>query len=464
MTASPSPSTDFTETLMGSDGMSRREFVKDAAAAGAFTIVPAHVLGGGQQAPSEKLNVACIGVGGMGRQDVRGVTDAVENVVAMCDVDEEAAEESFRLHPDARRYKDFREMLAKETDLDAVTVSTPDHTHAVITLAALRAGKHVYTQKPLVRTLTEARTVRDEAASRPDQITQMGNQGHAGEGVRVMREWVEAGLIGTVREVHFWTNRPIWPQGLLRPTELHAPRPTFEWDLWLGPAQERPYNPAYAPFRWRGWWDFGTGALGDMACHLMDAAYWILDLGYPTSIEAECSRVFHETAPNSSRVVYHYPARNGRPGVTIVWRDGSLVPRRPAEWPAKDPWPFAADGGQLWIGEDGKMVAGTYSQDPRLLDADKMRAVKETPLEPRYPRTEGVYKEWLAAIRAGRKSGSDFATYAAGFTEMVLLGCLAQRMHTRIDVDPRTGDVLTEVPQEWVSPPYRSGWEAVARG
>jgi predicted dehydrogenase len=441
-----------------SGGISRREFVRDAAAAGAFTVVPAHVLGGSQEAPSEKLNVACIGVGGMGESDVRGIREAGENVVALCDVDEVAAETSFRLHPEARRYRDFRELLANEPEVDAVTISTPDHTHAVITLAALAAGKHVYTQKPLVRTMAEVRAVREAAAARPGLITQMGNQGHAGEGVRVMREWVEAGLIGTVREVHYWTNRPIWPQGILRPTELHGPRSTFDWDLWLGPARERPYNPAYAPFRWRGWWDFGTGALGDMACHLMDAAYWILDLGYPDRVEAECSRVFDETAPASSRVVFHFPARGSRAEVTIVWRDGALVPRKPPEWPAGDPWPYASDGGQLWIGDEGKMVAGTYSQDPRLLDAERMRAVTDSPLEERYPRTEGVYEEWLAAIRAGRRSGSDFADYAAGFTEMVLLGCLAQRTHASLDVDPRTGAVLTDLPSEYLDPPYRQGW------
>ena len=443
---------------MPGEGMSRREFVQGTAAAGALSVVPARVLRRGQEAEGAGLNVACIGVGGMGHNDVRGVTDAGATVVALCDVDDVAAENSFVLHPDARRYRDFRELLTQETAVDAVTVSTPDHTHAVIALAALRAGKHVYTQKPLVRTMAEARAIREEAERRPAQITQMGNQGHAMTDVRVMREWVEAGLIGQVREVHLWTNRPIWPQGLPRPTELHEPPVTLDWDLWLGPALERPYSPAYAPFRWRGWWDFGTGALGDMACHMMDAAYWILDLGYPTRIEAECSRVFTETAPQSSRVVYSYPARGARPALTIVWRDGALVPQRPPEWPQNVPWPFATDGGQLWIGEDGKMVAGVYSQNPRLLDTDLMRQVKESPLEERYPRTSGVYGEWLTAIKAGQKSGSDFATYAARFTEMILLGCIAQRLQTSLDIDPGTGSILSDVPPELIDPPYRDGW------
>ncbi len=436
----------------------RRDFIRGTAAAGAFTIVPRRVLGRGHRAPSDTLNVACIGVGGMGTNDVRNVARAGENIVALCDVNSVAAAESFRSHPQARRYEDWRVLLEQERDIDAVTVSTPDHTHAAITMAALRAGKHVYTQKPLVRTLAEARAVREAASQRSRLVTQMGNQGHAGEGVRLMREWVEAGVIGTVREVHFWTNRPIWPQGINRPTELHVPRPTFNWDLWLGPARERSYNPAYAPFRWRGWWDFGTGALGDMACHLMDAAYWILDLGYPRRIEAECSQLFTETAPKSTRVTFHYPARGGRPEVTVVWRDGALVPPRPAEWPEQQPWPWRQDGGQLWLGDEGKMTAGVYAEDPTLLDADRMRQITEQPLEQRYPRTEGLHREWFTAIKEGTRAGSDFAGHASGLTEMILLGCLAQRMGTTIDVDPETGRIITGVPEDFVNPDYRVGW------
>ncbi len=243
----------------------RRDFVKATSALGAFTIVPRHVLGRGYRAPSDGVNLACIGVGGQGQSDVRGFAQAGANIVAMCDVDDDAAATSYRAHPQARKYRDWRELMERERDVDAIMCSTPDHSHAVITMAALRAGKHVRTQKPLTRTITEARAIRETSRQRPRVMTQMGNQGHANDGVRLMREWVEAGLIGTVREVHYWTNRPIWPQGILRPTEAHNPRPSFDWNLWLGPAPERPYNPAYAPFRWRGWWDYGTGALGDMA-------------------------------------------------------------------------------------------------------------------------------------------------------------------------------------------------------
>jgi predicted dehydrogenase len=438
----------------------RREFVRSAAAAGAVTIVPRRVLGRGHAPPSDTVNVACIGVGGMGRQDLRGLAEAGANVVALCDVDWDAGADAFRSYPRASRYRDFRELLERERGVDAVTVTTPDHTHAVITLAALRAGKHVYTQKPLVRTLAEVRAVREAARQRPRLVTQMGNQGHANEGTRLIREWVEAGLIGVVREVQYWTNRPIWPQGIARPTELHVPRPAMDWNLWLGPAPERPYHPAYAPFRWRGWWDFGTGALGDMACHLMDAAYWTLDLGWPSRIEAECSTLFPETAPRASRVTFGFPARGTRPPVAVVWRDGALTPPRPAEWPAEQAWPFSEEGGQLWIGTEGKLVAGIYGESPRLLNAERMSEVTARPLAPRYPRTPGVYREWLAAIAAGQRAGSDFVTHAAGLTEVVLLGCLAQRLGGVLECDPATQRVVTSVPEEYVNPPYRSGWRS----
>lgn len=435
----------------------RRSFVGSAASAGLVTIVPRHVLGRGQRPPSDTVDLACIGVGGMGRNDVRGLANAGANIIALCDVDDDAAADAFRSYPQARRYKDWREMLQRERDVDAFMISTPDHTHAAATMAVLRAGKHCRTQKPLCRTIGEARAIREAAAARPRLVTQMGNQGHAADGVRVMREWVESGVIGTVREVHLWTNRPIWPQGILRPTEAHNPRPSFDWNLWLGPAPERPYHPAYAPFRWRGWWDYGTGALGDIACHSMDAAYWILNLGYPSRVEAECSQLFTESAPRSSRVVFTFPARGSRPALSVIWRDGALVPPRPAEW-TDALWPFGDDGGQLWVGDGGKMTAGLYAENPRVLNADRMAALTSTPIQPRFPRTGGVYPEFLNAITRGERCGSDFAGHASGLTEMVLLGCLAQRLGSTIDIDPASGRILTDLPAEWTNPTYRRGW------
>ncbi len=438
--------------------VSRRDFVHAATAGGLFTIVRPHVLGRRHRAPSDTVRLAQIGIGGQGQSDIRGLAAAGANIVAVCDVDDEAAADSYRRFPQARKYKDYRELIERERDLDAVSITTPDHHHANVTMLALKAGKHVRCQKPLTRTIAEARAVRAAATARPRLVTQMGNQGHAGDGVRLMREWVEAGLIGNVKEVHIWTNRPIWPQGLLRPTEAHNPRPTFDWNLWLGPAPDRPYHPAYAPFRWRGWWDFGTGALGDMACHLMDAAYWILDLGYPTHVEAETSQLFAETAPKATRVTFEYPAKGNRGPITVVWRDGALVAPRPAEWPQNEAWPFGDDGGQLWIGDQGKMTAGVYSENPRLLDAAKMADVTAHPLPVRYPRTQGVYAEFLGGITGGPRPGSDFQNHATGLTEMILLGCLAQRIGSSIDLDSSSGHIITALPDDWITPNYRRGY------
>ena len=443
---------------MSDDPISRRSFVNEAATTSlAFTIVPSHVLGRGHVPPSDKLNVACIGAGGMGASDVRGM-GAIENIYALCDVDWRNAQESFTSFPRAKKYKDYREMLDKEAkNIDAVTVTTPDHSHAMATMLALKAGKHVYTQKPLTRTIWEARTVAQEAARRPKQATQMGNQGHANEGTRQLRELVEAGAIGTVRSVELWTNRPIWPQGLLRPTEMHHVPSTLEWDLWLGPAAPRPYHPAYAPFAWRGWWDFGTGALGDMACHIMDAAFWTLQLRYPTRVTAETSQQFTETAPKASRITYEFPAAGSRPPVTVVWRDGNLVPPKPNDWSADRVWPFESSG-QLWIGDSGTLVAGTYGENPRLSDEKKHADLMANPPAIKYPRTKGVYAEWAEAIRAGTQPGSNFPGHAAPLTEMVLLGNLALKLG-RVDLNPATGAFGTAVPDEFIRPQYRDGWK-----
>src|SRR2546430_2279223 len=300
--------------------ISRRKFVGDVGAGVAFTIVPRHVLGRGFTAPSDKLSIACIGVGGMGGNDVKGV-GKTENVYALCAVDEHQAAQSLAAFPKAKRFKDFRVMLEKEAkNIDAVTVSTPDHVHAVAGMMALKMGKHTRIQKPLARTLWEVRQL-VETARKAKVATQMGNQGHAGEGTRQIREWVEAGLIGTVREIQLWTNRPIWPQAIDRPLEEYHTPATLDWDLWLGPVPERPYNPAYAPFKWRGWWELGRGALGNIACHAMDASFWAPNLGYPRRIEAESPKLYPETAPACSRITYSFAAKGSRPPVTVVWRE-----------------------------------------------------------------------------------------------------------------------------------------------
>lgn len=438
--------------------ISRRMFVGDVLAAGAaFSIVPRHVLGRGFRAPSDTVNVACIGVGGMGFSDVRGMSD--QNLVAFADVDWNAAERAFTGWPKARRYKDWREMLDKEArNIDAVTVSTPDHSHAAAGMAALKLGKHVYIQKPLARTLGETRALMAEAAKRPKQATQMGNQGHAGEGIRQIREWVEAGAIGTVREVRCWTNRPIWPQGIRRPSEMHNVPPTLDWNLWLGPQADRPYHPSYAPFNWRGWWDFGTGAMGDMACHILDAAFWVNELRYPSRITPESTQLFPETAPKASRISYEFPARNGRPPLLVTWRDGSIYPPRPQDWPEGKAWPFD-DSGQLWIGDKGTLIAGTYGENPRLSGDDAHKALMANAPAIKYPRTKGVYGEWVDAIKNGTQPGSNFAQYAGPLAEMIALGNLAVRSGRTLELDTTTGAITNAtLPTEWIMPTYRPGW------
>jgi predicted dehydrogenase len=441
--------------------MLRRSFVTDLARAGvAAAVLPHTGFAGRARSRRDAINVACIGVGGMGWQDVRGLAALPDvNIYALCDVDLKASAEAFAAHPQAKRYRDYRDMLARDgSSIDAVTVSTPDHSHAAASILALKAGKHVYCQKPLARTLGEVRAMM-AAARTANGTTQMGNQGHAGEGVRLIREWVEGGLIGAVREVHFWTDRPIWPQAIDRPTEAHIAPPTLDWNLWLGPAPERPYHPAYAPFRWRGWWDFGTGAMGDMACHAMDAAFWILGLRYPSRVEVESSTVFAETAPRSSRVTYYFPAGGGRPEVKLVWRDGGLWPARPNEVNSESRWPPSNDGGQLWFGDGGKLVAGVYAENPRLLNAEQDAAIKAKPLPQKYERVKNVYAEWIDACRAGKQGGSSFAGHAGPLTEMIALGNLAVRAGRTIELDPSTGAVKSPtIPDEWVTPVYRSGW------
>ena len=437
--------------------ISRRSFVGGIAAGAAFTIVPRHVLGRGFTAPSDKLNIACIGCGGKGRSDIDGV--ATENIYALCDVDWSMAQDAFQNFPKAKRFRDYREMLDKEgKNIDAVTVSTPDHSHAPAGVAAMKLGKHAFVQKPLARTLGEVRALA-QAAKQYKVATQMGNQGHTHDSTRVIREWVEAGAIGTVREVHCWTNRPWWPQGIDRPLEeYHVPQ-ALDWNLWLGPAAERPYHPGYAPFKWRGWWDFGTGSLGDMACHIMDASFWTLDLGYPSRVEPESTPLFRETAPATSRITYWFPAKGNRPEVKVVWRDGAVYPPRPPELADDAVWPPDAGGGQLWIGSAGKLVAGTYADDPTLLDAAKMADIKAHAVPQKYPRSAGVYAEWIAAAKGGPPAGSAFDRYSGAFTEMVLLGCLAVRMGKTLEVDPATGAVKNvTVPQEYIQPSYRAGW------
>ena len=433
--------------------MSRRNFViNTAAAVAAFTIVPRHVLGGpGYQAPSDTLNIAGIGVGGMGRNNVRSCAQT-ENIYALCDVDEKYAAKCFNEYPKAKKYTDYREMLEKKPSIDAVIVATPDHNHAHIAIAAIKAGKHVFVQKPLTTTIYEARKLK-EIAREYKVATQMGNQGHAFEGNRLMVEWVADGAIGPVREVHCWTNRPIWPQGIDRPEDTPKVPRKLDWDLWLGPAPVRPYHPAYHPFAWRGWWDFGTGALGDMACHIMDTPVWALNLGHATSAEAIATPVNEETAPRQSMITFEFPARGSMPPVKMTWYDGGLLPPRPPELEKRRDLRRSAG---LLIGDKGTLMFGEYGLNPRLIPESAMQAYE--PPEPTIPRSPGIHEGWIRACKGGEPASSNFEV-SGTLTEIMLLGNLAIRSGKRIEWDGPNMKVLN-VPeaQKYVTREFREPW------
>jgi len=404
---------------------------------------------------NDKLNIAGIGIGGRGRSNLKDL--AGENIVALCDVDDEYAAKTFALYPKAKRYKDYRVMLEQQKDIDAVMVATPDHTHAIISMAAIKLGKHVYCEKPLTRTLFEARKLA-EAAREMKVATQMGIQGHSHEGIRRISEWIQAGAIGSVSEVHIWTDRPKgwWPQGVDRPQDTPAVPATLDWDLWLGPAPSRPYNPAYHPFAWRGWWDFGCGAFGDMGCHLMDAPYWALDLGYPTVVEASSTAVNSETAPLASMVHYYFPARGKRAPVKLTWYDGGLLPPRPEELPDDEPM-GNENGGVIFVGDKGKILASDENaKTPRLLPVSLANEFEK--LEKTLPRSPGHHAEFIAACKGGQPAGAHF-DYSGPLTENVLLGNLAIRVGKKLLWDGQNLK-CTNVPEanDLIQSAYREGW------
>jgi len=443
------------ETTLRQGNLSRRNFLGGAAGAAAFMIVPRHVLGGaGYTSPSEKLNIAGVGIGGKGAADVRNVNS--ENIVALCDVDEDYAAKTFKLYPRAKKYTDFRRMLERQKDIDAVMVATPDHTHAVIAMAAMEMGKHVFVQKPLTHNIYEAWQL-TEAARKYKVATQMGNQGHAAEGIRMICEWVWDGAIGSVREVHVWTDRPggRWAQGVDRPKDTPPVPSALDWDIWVGPAPKRPYHPAYVPFKWRGWWDFGTGALGDMGCHIIDVPFWSLKLGRPISVEAETTRVNSETYPVASVVRYEFAVRGDMPAVEMTWYDGGMLPSRPEEL-EEGRQMGNKSGGVLLVGDKGKILSGHNGESPRLIPESKMEAY-ERPAET-IPRSIGHYKEWIEACKGGKAACSNF-DYAGPLTETVLLGNLAIRAGKKLYWD-RLNMKVTNMPEanEYISRQYRQGW------
>jgi predicted dehydrogenase len=500
--------------------LSRREFVAGAGkatlgalvATGAPLIVPSRVLGRGKRAPSDTVNVAIVGFGSMGSQNALALSQT-DHIGAVCDVDfaysehnvmRRLTDEQGNPRPDglklreqfdkAKRYGDFRELLAKEKSIDGIVIATPDHLHAVVAKAAMDLGKHVYVQKPLVATVHEARVLRARALASPKLVTQMGNQGHSSEGARLINEWIGAGIIGPVREVHVWTNRPVayWPQGLPRPTgaappEKHcgfgnpwtfghvqdvlaaamggggAPPEGLDWNLYLGPiAQDVPYHPVYHPFNWRGWLDFGSGALGDMGAHLIDHPFWALGLAYPVSIEATSTQwgtAQHKPVsyPVSTCVHYQFAARGAQPPVTLSWFDGGIYPPRPDILP--DDVELKSEGGVIFIGEKGILLHDTYGANPRLYPQSLTEAAATVPRS--IPRIAWSHElNWIKAIRGETKASSPLE-YAAQLTETMLLGLVALRagQGRKILYDGERGQITNIADaNQYLSREYRAGW------
>ncbi|MBD2702007.1 Gfo/Idh/MocA family oxidoreductase [Spirosoma sp. BT702] len=433
-------------------GTSRRAFIQAGALATAgFFIVPRHVLGGkGFIAPSDKLNIAGVGFGGKGFSDTNNsYNNGANNIVALCDVDWglPRVKENFTKHPNAKRYKDFREMLDKEgKTIDAVTVSTADHTHAVVAMAAMSRGKHVYVQKPLTHNIYEARML-TEAARKYKVVTQMGNQGASNPQQKTMVEWFDKGMLGTVHTVHLWTNRPVWPQGIPVPAAADQTPVDLDWDLWLGPAQKVGYTPAYHPFKWRGWWNFGAGALGDIGCHIMDVPFRVLGLGYPSEVETSVGQVFlkdwvaeyiPEGCPPSSVVELKFPASaKNKSAVHMTWQDGGLRPFRPEWLPEGEAFPENGSSGMFMIGDKALLACGLYGDDPKLYTKSGEKIVappKPKPADGKPLPENGHQVLWTEACKAGfnskeHKELTSSFDFSGPLTESVLMGNLAIRSY-----------------------------------
>jgi len=446
---------------MSNRAIHRRHFLAAAASAATLTIVPRHVLGGANQtAPSEKLNVAGIGVGGMGRHNVSQVE--TENIVALCDVDHNHAAGTIKKYPDAKVHTDFREMLQKQPDIDAVVIATPDHTHAVISMAAIKAGKHVYCQKPLTHDVYEARALAD-AAREAGVATQMGIQGHSTEGVRQIYEWINDGAIGDVHEVDAWCSLSYYPWGHagwssrwgVRPKETPPVPDSLDWDLWIGPAPMRPYHQAYHPAVWRCWWDFGSGMMGDRGAHTLDPVFWALNLGAPKSVEATSMGGNEDTHPLAAIITFEFPARDKLPPVKLTWYDGLRAPR-PEEL-EEGRMMGDREGGVIFKGSKGKLMCGTYGNVARLIPESRMKEYERPPKTlPRVP--DCHEQDWVRACKGGPAAGANF-DYSGPLSEMCTLGNVAKRLDTRILWDPEKFEV-TNLAQanQYVRKTYREGW------
>ncbi len=461
--------------------LTRRQFLRGTAlSAAAFALAPGSVSGlRGAAAPGEKLNLAGIGIGGQGAVDLDALKS--ENIVALCDVDKDHAAKTFKQYPGARQFTDYRQMLDEVKEIDGVVIATPDHHHAFAAMEAIRRGKHVYCEKPLTHSVWEARHL-SEAARAAKVATQMGNGGQASRETRRLCEYVWAGAIGDVREVHIWTDRPsnglfaeYWPQGVARPKDTPPVPATLDWDLWLGPAPSRPFHPAYLPFKWRGWWDFGTGALGDIGCHTMDSVFRALKLGAPLSVQASSTRVNEESFPLSSIVTYQFPARSAEPqainnhlrglsgaaagamampACKLVWYDGGIRPARPEGLP--DGKEMGANG-RLLIGDKGFILNNSVFPEACA------KAVADLPES--IPASPGHHREWVEACKGGKPAGSNF-DWAGPLAEAVLMGNVALRVQLREELTLRSLHwdsaalrfTNLEDANKFVRSEYRAGW------
>ena len=510
------PSADTPQATPGNPNLSRRQFLAGTAlAATGLLIVPRHVLGGqGHTAPSDRLNIAGIGVGGMGANNIRAL--AGENIVALCDVDWGYTDRNFhkmfdgvgkmqarlasaktpkerlklqdeidhtkllaKKYNSIKRYTDFRQMFDQQKDIDAVVIATPDHLHATLASTAMSLGKHVYVQKPLTWSIFEARELARKARENPKLATQMGNQGHSTDDTRRIREYIDAGAIGEVREVHAWTNRPLgyWPQGIPRPTPQPKPDDTswdmdavnarlanamagnypkpqgLEWDLFLGPGPVIEYHPLYHPFNWRGWVDWGVGAIGDMGAHLIDSPFWSLDLGFPTAVETVSTPFNNASYPTGTMTYYDFAARGDKPPVRLTWYDGNLLPPGLEALGAGQ----MHDGGVLYVGSKGKLVHETYGDNPRLLPQSLHESVGTPPQK--YTRIKTSHEmNWVDACKGKGQTSSPFE-YASRLTEVMLLGVVSLRAGHRIEYDAQNMQI-TNLPDanQFLRREYRSGW------
>ncbi|OIQ36206.1 MAG: oxidoreductase [Bacteroidetes bacterium MedPE-SWsnd-G1] len=431
---------------MNSTNNSRRNFLKKSAVvATGISIVPRHVLGKGFTAPSDKLNIAIIGGGGKGRSDAMNAWNkGASHISAICDVDWNMSKDLMNKFPKAKKFRDYRRLFDEVKDIDAVTVSTPDHTHAIITLTAMQLGKHVYVQKPLTHNIHEARVL-TEAANKYKSVTQMGNQGASSDGTKQLKKWFDEDVIGKVDTVEVWTNRPVWPQGIKSPLDKPKMIDGLAWDVWVGPAEMVDYHPLYHPFKWRGWWNFGTGALGDMGCHLIDPPFRVLGLGHPTEVESSVGAIFSndwtpdylpDSCPPSSRTQLKFKATEKNPvDVKLTWSDGGIRPFHPDLIPAdhsignKD-----SSNGVLMIGEKGIMTCGTYGQEPKVyLNSGEILTMDKRLFNNKLPES-GHQIYWTEACKTGygskeHKSLTSSFDYAGPLTESLLIGNLAIRSY-----------------------------------